>query len=237
MTPDARNDARRRLIRFAVLGIAAYAVAMIATIPASAVLKNRPWRAGISGTVWNGEVGITGGGQAEWRWAPLRSIAGLGYAADWKLRGPDTELGGRAIAGFTSVVFDKVSGSANAGLISVLRPNLPFTCDMTAQIEMERMEMGGSGQMMQARVLSDPGSCGMRGMAAARTQVPALLFTAEKTGNATRIRLAPATQRMKTLIEGTLSPTGQLELTLTPEGAQMLPFLPLPPGQPFRTTL
>lgn len=235
-TPDARNDARRRLIRFAALGIAAYAVAMVATIPASAVLKNRPWRAGISGTVWNGEVGITGGGSAEWRWAPLRSLLGLGYAADWKLRGPDTELGGRAIAGFSSVVLDKVSGSANASLISVLRPNLPFTCDMTAQVEMDRMVMGGSGQMMQARVLSDPGTCGLRGMGA-RTQVPSLLFTAEKVGSITRIRVAPATQRLKTLINGTLSASGQLELTLTPEGAETLPFLPIPPGQPFKTTL
>ncbi|MDF7777724.1 hypothetical protein P1X14_20885 [Sphingomonas sp. AOB5] len=209
---------------------------MVATIPASAVLKNRPWRAGISGTIWNGEVGITGGGVAEWRWAPLRSLTGLGYAADWKLRGPDTELGGRAIAGFSSVVLDKVSGSVDVGLLSVLRPNLPFTCAMTAQVEMDRVEMGGSGQMMQGRVLSDPGSCGMRGLPA-RANMPSLLFTAEKVGSITRIRLAPATQRMKTLISGTLSEGGQVELTMTPDGAQLLPFLPIPPNQPFRTTM
>lgn len=228
--------ARRRLIRFAALGIAAYAVAMVATIPASAVLKNRPWRAGISGTVWNGQVGIAGGGTAQWQWAPLRSLLGLGYAADWKLTGPDTELGGRAIAGFGSTVLDKVSGSVDTGLLSVLRPNLPFSCDMTAQVELDRMVMGGTGQMMQARVLSDPGTCGARGMAA-RTQLPSLLFTAEKVGGVTRLRVAPATQRMKTLINGTLSENGQVELTLTPEGAEVLSFLPIPPNTPFRTSL
>src|SRR6188768_1851677 len=82
---DARAVARRRLIRFALLGIASYAVAMIATIPASAVFKNYAWRTGISGTIWNGEVGIAGGSTARWNWAPLRSLLSLGFAADWRL--------------------------------------------------------------------------------------------------------------------------------------------------------
>jgi len=209
---------------------------MVATIPASAVFKNRPWRSGVSGTIWNGEVGVAGGSTAQWTWSPLRSLLGLGFAADWKLTGPDTELGGRVIAHPGSTTFDKVSGSANAGLLSVLKPNMPFSCDMTAQVDMPRAVTGGDDQMIQARILSDPGSCGARGLAA-RAQVPSLLFSAEKVGDVTRIRLAPATQRMTTLMSGTLSEAGDLELNMTPEGARMLPFLPLPPGTPMRMKL
>ena len=89
---------------------------MIATIPASAVFKNYPWRSGISGTIWNGEVGIAGGSIARWQFAPLRSLVSLGYAADWRVTGPDTDLGGRALAGFGGMTLDKVSGSATASL-------------------------------------------------------------------------------------------------------------------------
>lgn len=209
---------------------------MIATIPASAVFKNYAWRSGISGTIWNGEVGIAGGSTARWQWAPLRSLVNLGFAADWRVTGPDTDLGGRVVAGFGGTVLDKVSGSATATLLQAIQPNLPFTCDITAQIEIERLVLGGSGRMMAARMESDPGTCRPRG-AGAPTQVPSLILTSQKTGNETRIRLAPATQRLKTLLNGTLAEDGALTISLTPEGAQALPFIGLPAGVPFKGKL
>ena len=87
---------------------------MIATMPASVVVKNRPWRTGVAGTVWNGEVGVAGGSKFEWHWAPLRSLTSLGFAADWTATGPDTDMGGRALAGLSSTILDKVSGSSHA---------------------------------------------------------------------------------------------------------------------------
>src|ERR1044072_3415783 len=73
-TPDAREVARRRLIAFAVLGIASYAVAMVATLPASVAFKNRPWRTGVAGTIWNGEVGVSGGAAGGGGWGALRCV-------------------------------------------------------------------------------------------------------------------------------------------------------------------
>ncbi|MCW3847455.1 type II secretion system protein N [Sphingomonas sp. LB-2] len=224
--------ARRRLIRFALLGIAAYAVAMIATIPAGAVFKNYAWRSGISGTIWNGEVGIVGGSVARWQFAPLRSLLSLGYAADWRLRGPDTDLGGRVVSGLGGTVLDKVSGSATASLLQAIQPNLPFACDIVGQVEIDRLVVGGSERMMAARMVSDPGSCRPR-FGGGPTQLPSLILTAQKTGKVTTIRLAPATQRLKTLLSGTLAEDGTLTISLTPEGAEMMPFIGLPAGRPF----
>ncbi|MES2444319.1 MAG: hypothetical protein V4574_15940 [Pseudomonadota bacterium] len=206
---------------------------MVATVPASAVFKNRPWRTGVAGTIWNGEVGVAGGSTVRWNWSPLRSITSLGFAADWKATGPDTDLGGRAIAGWSSRVFDKVSGSATATLLQAVQPNLPFTCEMTAQVEIERAEFGGSGQMMKGTIISDPGSCQARGAGAA-TQLPSLILTAEKVGTVSRIRVAPAAQRRKTLLNAVLQENGALEVSLTPEGAEMMPFIGLRPGIKIR---
>lgn len=217
--------ARRRIIVFVVLGIAAYLLAMIATLPASVIVKNYPWRTGVAGTLWNGEVGIAGGTKLEWQMAPLRSLTSLAFAADFKGTGPDTDLGGQMlmhIGGRT--VLDNVSGSAHASLLQALQPNLPFTCDMAMQVEMKRIAIGGGAQMMDGMLTTDPGACSPKGGGAA-SAVPALILTAEHVGTNTRIRLAPMAQRRKILLEATLSESGAIDVSVTPDGAAMLPFL------------
>lgn len=224
------SAARRRIIVFVVLGIAAYVLSMLATIPASVIVRNQPWRTGVAGTVWNGEVGVAGGSKLEWQMAPLRSLTSLAFAADFKGSGPDTDLGGRMlmhIGGRT--VLDNVSGSAHASLLQALQPNLPFTCDMAMQVEMERIAIGGGNQMMDGTLTTDPGTCRAKTGGPA-TAVPALILTAEHIGNTTRIRIAPMTQRRKLLLEATLAESGVIDLSVTPDGAAMLPFLGMPPG-------
>lgn len=214
---------------FVILGIVAYALAMVATMPAGVAFSNRPWRTGIAGTIWNGEVGISGGTKIEWDWAPLRSLTSFGFAADWKATGPDTDLGGRGLIRFGRTVLDSVSGSAHASLLTAIQPNLPFTCDLVMQTEFPRIAIGGSGQMIDGKLTTDPGTCTPKGGGAA-VPVPALLLTAEKIGTTTRIRIAPATQRRQTLLDATLSEEGELSLTLTADGARVLPFIGLPAG-------
>lgn len=225
----ARAQARRRFIAFAGLGIASFAIAMIATLPASAVLDERPWRSGVAGTIWNGEVGVAGGSKVEWHWAPLRSLTSLGFAVDWQATGPDTDLGGQALLRPGSFRLDRVSGSADATLLQAVAPDLPFTCDLTMQVELPRLVAGGGSQQAQATILSDAGSCSAQAAGSA-SPVPAMILTAEHIGRETRIRLAPQTQRRQTLVDAVLSEDGKYRVTLTSDGAAKLPFTGLPAG-------
>jgi hypothetical protein len=230
-TPDTEKRARRTIIAFAGLGIVSYAIALVATLPASVVFKNHSWRTGVAGTIWNGEVGVAGGSTVQWSWSPLRSLTSLGFAADWKATGPDTDLGGRVLAGFTSTTLDSVSGSADASILQAVMPALPFTCDTTLQIELRKMVIGGGSQMMDGRIASDPGACrAKRAGAGADAPVPALILTADKIGTESRIRVAPMAQRRQILVEAKIGESGGLDLTVTPDGATMLPFLGAPPG-------
>ena len=227
---DREDVARRRIILFVALGIAAYLLALLATMPASVIFRSQPWRTGVAGTVWNGEVGIAGGSKVQWQMAPLRSLTSLAFAADWKASGPDTDMGGQMLlhpGGRT--VLDHVSGSADASLLQILQPNLPFTCDLVMQVEMARVAVGGANRMLDGTVTTDPGTCRPRGAGAA-TSVPALIFTAEHIGNSTRIRIAPMAQRRKVLVDATLAEDGAIDIGVTPDGAAMLPFLGLPAG-------
>jgi hypothetical protein len=222
-------SARRRLTVFVLLGIAAYALAMVASMPAGVAFSNRPWRTGIAGTIWNGEVGVAGGSKVEWNWAPLRSLTSLAFAADWKASGPDTDMGGRGLVRFGRTVLEQVSGSAHASLLQALQPNLPFTCDMVMQTQFDRIAIGGSDQMVEGKLTTDPGTCTAKASGTA-VPVPALLLTAEKIGTTTRIRIAPSEQRRQTLIDATLSDDGLLSLRLTADGARLLPFIGMPAG-------
>lgn len=212
-----------------MLGIAAYALAMFATMPASVFLKNRPWRTGVAGTVWNGEVGVAGGSTFEWRWAPLRSLTSFAFAADWKATGPDTDMGGRSLMRFGRTVLDDVSGSAHSSMLQALQPNLPFTCDLVMQLQFARIAIGGGDQAIDGKLTTEPGTCIAKNGGAA-TAVPALLLTAEKLGTETRIRIAPATQRRQTLMDATLGEDGQLSFRMTADGARVLPFTGMPAG-------
>lgn len=223
-------EGRRRLTAFAGLAIACYLAAMVATMPASVIFRNRPWRTGVEGTVWNGAVGIAGGSTLSWDWAPLRSLSSLGFAADWRLTGADNDLGGRALLRPGGrMVLDHVSGAADSALLAAIQPTLPFRCQMPMQIELPMVAIGGGARAMEGTIITEAGACAPAD-GGAMTPVPALHFAAEHVGQLSRLRLAPATQRRRTLMDARLAEEGTLSLTLTPQGAAALPFAGLPGG-------
>lgn len=204
---------------------------MLVTAPASLLVRKQPWRSGVAGTIWNGEVGVAGGSKLEWQLAPLRSLTSLGLAADWKASGPDTDLGGRALLHLGGrTVLDHVSGAADASLLQAIQPDLPFTCQLVMQVEMARIAVSGGAQMLDGKVTTDPGSCRPKAAGSAATAVPALLLTAEHVGPRTTIRLTPAMQRRQLLLDAILSEDGTLDLGMSKDGAAALPFVGLPGG-------
>jgi hypothetical protein len=204
---------------------------MLATAPASLLVRNVPWRSGVAGTIWNGEVGVAGGSKLEWQMAPLRSLTSLGFAADWKASGPDTDLGGRALVHLGGrTVLDHVSGAADASLLQAVQPDLPFTCQLVMQVEMAKIAVRGGAQMLDGKVTTDPGACRPKSAGGAATAVPALLLTAEHIGPRTTIRLTPATQRRQVLLDAVLGEDGTLDLGVSKDGAAALPFVGLPGG-------
>ncbi|HWK35627.1 hypothetical protein [Sphingomonas sp.] len=210
---------------------------MIATIPAGTIFPNRPWRTGVAGTIWNGEVGVGGTNRMAWRWAPLRSLVGLGFAADWTVKGADTLLNGRATARPGRTAIDTVSGSADASLLQVLQPTLPFTCDLTIQADFPRIVVGGSDQSVTGQLTTDAGSCRPRTPGSPATTLPPLMLSAEHIGAESRMRLFPATQRRRTLMTIVLGEDGSTEIGMTPEGAAALPFVGLPGGASIKSEM
>ena len=202
---------------------------MVATIPASAVLSDGPWRSGAGGTIWNGEAGLARGSRLTWRWAPLRSLVNLAFAVDWRASGSGTDLGGRALMGLSATTIEDMTGTADGTLLQAVQPDLPFTCDMVMQVDFPRVRVGGDEQMVAGRLATDAGSCAPK-RGGAPTAIGPMMLTGEAIGAESRLRLVPATQRLRTLMAIVLTQDGTVTLSMTPEGATALPFTGLPGG-------
>ena len=98
--PSASQDSpvrRRGRIGWLIgAGLVGYVGALIATLPASLVF-NPGTRWAVAGTMWNGEAVRDGAYRVEWRWAPWRSLANLGFAANWRMGGSGADIAGSAV--------------------------------------------------------------------------------------------------------------------------------------------
>jgi hypothetical protein len=214
---------RRRTLGYGAIGVVAYVVALIASWPARFLIDSDPHWA-VAGTIWRGEAVLDGAYRVEWRWAPVRSLANLGFAADWRMTGSGADLAGSAVAWPGSLLLEGVSGQGDAALLAALTHDLPFACDAALTVDLPRILLDGAKSSMEGEVRSDPGSCAAPG-SEGNIAAPALLMRATRDrAGVTNATLAPLAQPRLTLAEGSLA-GGRLSVSPTRAGTSMLPFL------------
>lgn len=219
-TPERRGP-DRRLLALGGIGLGVYLLTLVATIPARIVLP----LPGATGTIWHGSAPVDGGGSMVWRWSPLRSLTGFGFAADVSVTGPQTALDGRALLRPGRLLIEDAKGSADGGLLALARPS--FSCSLRMQVDLTRLSIGGGKQGADGHIRSEPGSC--QPIGGAPVPVPAMRFDVRQTPGMSVINLAPAGERRNPFLVGGLGEDGKLRLIVTAEGAAALPFL-APPG-------
>jgi hypothetical protein len=225
--PDSSQDIplARRLHwkRFAVLGLAAYVVALIVGLPARFVTDWGPrWQT--TGTVWNGEAVFDGAYRLTWRWAPLRSLATFAFAADVRMSGAGTDIAGSVISSGRRLRFDGLAGRSDGALLATLDPSLPFRCEVALEIDVPRLIIDGARSSAVGEVRSGAGNCTAAG-AAASTLMPAVLAAMHTAPDGTTIgQLAPIGQARLHLAKGSIT-GGRLTVAMTPAGQAAFPFL------------
>ncbi|MBO9379376.1 hypothetical protein GG804_21620 [Sphingomonas histidinilytica] len=225
-----RRRLDRRTLAIGGIGLGVYLLTLLATAPARIVAP----LPGATGTIWHGAAPLDGGSRAEWRWSPLASLTGLGFAADVAVTGPGTALAARALLRPGRVLIEDAKGSAGFGLLAAIaRPG--FACDLHMQVDLARVAIGGGKQGADGRIRSEPGSCNAFGGPA--VAVPAMTFDVRQTPGLAVINLAPAGERRRPFIVGGLEEKGMLRLIVTAEGAATLPFLSPPGGMKIETEL
>ena len=229
---------RRRILLFVGIGAGAYLLALLATIPARlAVPGDVPALGAVSGTVWHGEAALPGGDRLTWRFAPLRTLASLAFAADIAVTGAQTDLAGRIALTPSAVRLDSIAGRAGGTLLRAAFPDLPFTCELGLQVDVPSLTIGTATPQVAGEIRSTPGACTPRTGGAA-VPVPALLATARPAGpRSTALTVTPLTERRRTLARTVFTADGRVAITIRPAGAALFPFASPPGGMSLETTL
>jgi hypothetical protein len=224
--PAARQFApiarARRAWPWLALGLAAYLVTLVITLPARFLLSGDP-RWAVAGTIWNGEAVVDGAVRVQWRWAPWRSLASLAFAADVAVTGAGTDLAGSASVGPNSTLLEGFSGAGDGGLLSAFGPPLPFACDATLSINLKRLSIAGARSEAFGEIGSEPGTC--TPLAGGQPNpVPALVTRLQPMPDGTtRIVTTRSGQRVP-LFEGQIA-AGRFHLAPTQAGIATLPFV------------
>ena len=217
----------RRFRLFALTGLAAYVLALIATLPARLLLERADepgiWLA-VSGTVWSGEAALSQGHAVRWSWAPLASIANLSFATHLEVTGADTALEGVAAWRPGGVVITDLNGNASASLVSALAPSLPFVCDFPMRVNIDRLAFGGSAPGAAGEILGSAGSCASRNSTvAAAAPVPPLVAEATINVGGSNGWIAPRGNRTEKLISFAVTPSGDTSVTVSPTASALIP--------------
>ena len=226
----AQYRARRRFLIFAGVGVAAYLLALLVTIPARLFVPLPD----VIGTIWHGEAPLGGGNRVAWHWAPLSSLFRFGFAADFSVTGVETSLAGKALLHpGGQLILGDVSGSADGALIdATARP--AFACSVRMQIHIKRLSLGGGERGGQGRIDGEPGVCQAFG-GTPPVSIPALRLDLTQSPGVAMINLAPRGHARKPWLVGGLSENGQLSLIVTAEGATAMPFASTPGGMKVET--
>lgn len=217
----------RRFRLFALTGLVAYLLALIATLPARLLLEraDKPgiWLA-VSGTVWNGEAALSQGHAVRWQWAPLASLANLSFSTHLEVIGADTELKGIAAWRPSGIVITDLKGNASASLVSALAPTLPFVCDFSMQVNIDRLAFGGSAPGAAGEIMGSAGSCATRNSSiAASTAVPPLVGEATINVGGSNGWIAPRGNRSEKLVSFAVTPSGETSITVSPTASALVP--------------
>ncbi|MGB3753225.1 MAG: hypothetical protein WA954_04920 [Parerythrobacter sp.] len=192
-------------------------------LPASVFVEENE-RLQVGGTIWSGESVLDGAIRVEWSFSPLTTLAQFAWSADWHITGAANDLTGRVTQAGEQLQLANISGQTDGVLIDTMFPNLPLSCDFTADLAVESLFLGGEGQKGVGNLRTGPVSCAAKGLAALPVELPALEGSLVPTPDGTSGALTAAAQNER-LVEMRLSPDGRLSIWPTQQATARLPLL------------
>lgn len=230
--PIVPHRFRRRTVIFTLVGALAYLIGLIATIPASTLIEEND-RLQVGGTIWNGEAVLASSIRVEWSAAPLTSLIKLAYSAQWRMSGEGNDVAGMVTKKGDQFQFENISGQISGSLINAAFPNLPLSCQFTADARIPSLNVGGEGQEGIGTVRTGPMRCSAAALAALPVELPEMTGAFGPTAAGTGGALKTVNGQVH-FIEMRLSREGMFSVWPTQAAVGMAPFLA---GQRYDTKI
>ena len=222
-SPDAVTKRRVRL--FTLLGLGAYGLALIATLPAELLFEDAEEDAlvgTVTGTIWSGEASMNGGHGLKWAWSPFASLRFFAFSIDFEMNGPDTALKGQAFWRPNSFELRDVSGRSTGALLSAIFPRLPLTCDFPMQVGVEKIILGEGSAAVEGEIRSDRGLCLNRGGFAGTSIMPPLIAQSASTVAGSTGSISVVSDVRERIASIKVTPNGELSIKVLPRGAALM---------------
>jgi hypothetical protein len=207
--------------RAAAVGLGAYAVALLVTMPAAMLVE------GAGGTIWSGSAPLPAGHRLDWHWLPLKSLTGLGFGLAWHVTGGDSDLAGEAVARPGLVRVEPANGALDAALPFAYGEALPFRCQFVGRLDLARAEIADMTGWGEGTMRTAAGHCRVEG--GNDRPVPPMVLRLSRVPEGGSGLMLMTQDGSRALLTGAVTVEGTLRYSLTPLGAQLLPFA-APPG-------
>lgn len=178
----------------------------------------------LSGTVWQGRMQIDGGHDLTWTALPGASLWAAGFAADWQVAGPGTDISGRVVLWPDAVALGPLSGTASWPLIAAALPGLPVTCSGQARLAAVDLRLDGSARSGSGTVTTPAAQC-TRPQGDA-VSAPALHAQIATLPDAVQVLVTPQDGPRVPLLTARLTAEDRLVVTIHREGAALVPGMP-----------
>lgn len=180
----------------------------------------------LSGTVWQGRMQIDGGHEVTWTLRPADSIWAFGLAADWRVSGPGTDLGGNVVLRRGGIEVGPISGLASWPLVSAAMPGLPIGC--TGQVRLAAVELRVDGVLRtgSGTATTLAGECSRLDGSSEVVATPALHAQISTQDDGIHVLITPQDGPRVALVTARLTTADRVVVTIHRAGAELVPGMP-----------
>lgn len=179
-----------------------------------------------SGTIWQGRMQIGDGHVLSWTLRPGASLLAFGFAADWQVAGPGTDLAGRAVLWADGADVGPMSGVASWPLVAAALPNLPIFCNGQARFAAVKLRLTNMERLGSGVITVPPAECVRADGSMPPTPVPALHAQISTQPGAVNVLVTPQDGPRVALLTAQVTAADRLVITIHREGAALVPGMP-----------
>ncbi len=180
----------------------------------------------LSGTIWQGQLQIDGGHEVSWTLRAADSLWALGLAADWRVTGPGTDLGGNVVLRRDGIDLGPLSGVAAWPLVDAAMPGLPISCTGHARFAAVEVQVDGPLRSGTGTVTTEAAECTRNDGASEVVPAPALHAQIATVEGAIEVLITPQDGPRVALLTAKLTTEDRVVVTIHRAGAELVPGMP-----------
>lgn len=180
----------------------------------------------LSGTVWQGRMLIDGGHEVTWSLRSAQSLWAFGLAADWRVAGPGTDLGGNVVLRRDGIDLGPLSGVASWPLVAAAMPGLPISCTGQARLATVEVRVDGAVRSGSGTVTTPAGECSRTDAGSELVPTPALHAQIGAQEDTLEVLITPQDGPRVALVTARLTAANRVVVTIHRAGAELVPGMP-----------